>query len=142
MGVVAVALLLFLAYDALFLRPSGQPLAETTCPFFGDARIEIASNVAAEDTLPVRRHEAVHAAQCRELGPFTYRMRNLTSAGKLALEAPAYCASASARISQGMDTSRARVRMLDDIGAAFARTDAADVRAALRTHCPAILMRS
>ena len=120
-----------------FTRPDrSQLLAFTECPYGGLPRVTVSDNVAPEDSMPVRMHEAVHAAQCAELGPTRYRLRNLTAEGRLSLEAPAYCAGARARLSQRMDSALVRERLKDDIKAAF--RDRADslVMDALRSACP------
>jgi hypothetical protein len=117
-------------------KDSGETLAYTECPFRGDARITVTTGIAPEDTFPVRMHEQVHASQCRELGPVRYRLKNLTSTGRLSLEAPAYCAGARARLAQGIDTGALRERLDDDATAAFqGGPDADAVRAALRMSC-------
>jgi hypothetical protein len=81
--------------------------------------VTLTDRIAPEDSFPVRRHEEVHASQCRALGPWRYRARNLTSGGRLLLEAPAYCAGALARLEQGQSLARVRERLLDDATAAF-----------------------
>lgn len=117
-------------------------LAFTECPWFGDARVTVSPTVFAEDAVPVRRHEDVHATQCRELGPLRYRLRNLRTSGRLALEAPAYCAGARARLVQGMDAARVRERVIDDATAAFHdEFDSTAIAAALRRSCPEVLVR-
>jgi hypothetical protein len=116
-----------------------EPLAWTECPFFGEPRVTISSTVSPADSLPVRRHEEVHAAQCRELGALRYRARNLTVRGRLSLEAPGYCAGARARLAQGEDSARVRERLHDDAAAAFVGDIGADtVRAALRSACAGV----
>jgi hypothetical protein len=111
-------------------------LASTTCPLRGSPRVVVSPDVSAEDSQPVRIHEEVHAAQCRALGPWRYRWRNLTRSGKLGLEAPAYCAAADARLRAGLDTSYVTRRLVDDATEALRDVaDARAVRAALRHHC-------
>lgn len=113
-----------------------QVLGETVCPLTGPPQVTIASSVVPADTAPVRAHEAVHAEQCRQLGPWRYRYANLTAAGRLALEAPAYCAGAEARLRQGEDSSRVARRLRDDIVEAMRGVaDSAAVVAALRNSC-------
>lgn len=128
---MALAILLAIR---LSTRPHGEVLAFTECPFFGDPRITVSPGIAAQDTFPVRRHEETHAAQCRELGPLRYRMRNLTTRGRLSLEAPGYCAGARARLEMGMEPNRVRERLMDDASAAFAGSTES-VRAALIASC-------
>jgi hypothetical protein len=139
---IALALAIVLVYR-VFLAPAGafgEALAYAECPFRGDATVTVTSRVAPEDTFPVRMHEEVHAGQCRELGPFRYRLKNLTARGKLTLEGPGYCAGARARLSRGIDTARVRERVLDDATAAFKNlADSASVRAALHASCPEIV---
>jgi hypothetical protein len=133
---IALASATLLAYRT-FARAAGEPLAETECPFRGPPRVTVNAGLAAEDSMPVRLHEEVHAAQCRELGPVRYRIRNLTGGGKLSLEVPAYCAGARGRLAMRQDSVAVRVRLVDDAQAAFANiVDSARVRAALRAKCP------
>jgi hypothetical protein len=114
-------------------------LATTSCPLRGEPKIVIAPGVDAEDSLPVRVHEEVHAAQCRKLGPLKYWMSNFTARGKLSLEAPAYCAAAEARIRAGMDSARVASRLRDDIVEAMSDVaDSASAVAALAASCGAI----
>jgi len=102
--------------------------------------VTVLPGVAPEDTFPVRMHEEAHAAQCDSLGPWRYRMKNLTSRGRLSLEAPGYCAGAAARLRQGQDSTRVRDRLRDDAIAAFhGRLDSAVVLEALRSACPALV---
>ena len=75
-----------------------RTIATTTCPFFGPPQVVIVNDLQPWDTMPTRVHEDVHAAQCRELGPIRYRLRNLTTGGRLSAEAPAFCAAAVARL--------------------------------------------
>lgn len=117
---VAVTLSIILTFRLIFpAEQYAEALAYTECPFRGKPRVTVTSLVAPDDTFPVRLHEEVHATQCRQLGPLRYRLRNLTSRGKLALEAPAYCAGARARISRGMNAAAVRERVVDDATAAF-----------------------
>jgi hypothetical protein len=134
---VAAVLGIVLAAQLVFgKRAAASVLGYTTCPLFGEPRVSVSLALAPEDTLPVRRHEEVHAAQCRELGPLRFRLRNLTERGKLALEAPGYCAGARGRIAQRMDTASVRERLLDDAQASFPGLDTGTVRTALRASCP------
>ena len=123
------------------MHPDAQAdaLAYTECSFRGGPRVTITERVAPEDSFPVRRHEEVHAQQCRELGPWRYRLRNLTSGGRLLLEAPAYCAGAQARVEQGQSRERVRERLIDDATAAFQgmESDSSVIRQ-LQQHCPAL----
>jgi hypothetical protein len=115
-------------------------LATTRCPFFGAPTIEVSPDVSPADAEPVRAHEAVHASQCRDLGPWRYRWRNLRAAGKLSLEAPAYCAAAHARVSAGLDSARVRQRLVDDAMEALRHVaDSSRVVSALRDACGGLL---
>jgi hypothetical protein len=126
-----------LLYRLLHPGHRGSVLAYTECPFRGDSRVTVAPGVAPEDTFPVRMHEEVHAAQCRELGPLRYRLRNLSTSGRMALEIPGYCAGARARLKQGMTLARVRERVLDDARAALGSArDSASIAAGLLASCP------
>ena len=118
-------------------KVAGDVLASTSCPFRGPPVIVVRPGLAPADTLPVRVHEDVHGAQCRQLGPVRYRITNLTGAGKLSLEAPAYCAAAAARIRSGWTRRAAAERLHDDIHAAMSGVvDSARIAIALRRECP------
>ncbi len=122
------------------LRPQRAELqAYTECPFRGPARVTMSANVFPEDTMPVRMHEEVHAAQCRDLGPVRYRLRNLSTRGRLSLEAPAYCAGARGRLVQRTDSARVRERLKDDSEAAFSGLADSVVADALRRACPELV---
>ena len=119
-------------------KPTADVLASTTCPFRGMPVVEVRPGLAPADTLTVRVHEAVHAAQCTRLGPMQYRITNLTGSGKLSLEVPAYCAAAVARIQSGWTQRAARDRLRDDIYAAMSGSvDSSRIASALRRDCPA-----
>jgi hypothetical protein len=115
-------------------------LATTTCPFQGAPVITISPDVVPVDSAPVSAHEEVHAAQCRELGPWRYRWENLFDNGKLALEAPAYCAGASVRMRAGQDSGRVRQRLIESTVEALSHVaDSVTVVAALRGRCSELL---
>lgn len=141
---IRLALLGLLVSLALVLlrrhpKPHGEPLAYTACTIRGPELVMEVSRIPAEDTLPVRMHEEVHVTQCRELGWMAMRWRNLTSDGRLTLEAPGYCAGARARLHRGDDRKVTRERLFDDANAMFAGTlDSARVNAALRAACPEV----
>jgi hypothetical protein len=117
-----------------------QILATTHCPLRGEPRIVVSRDVPAEDSQPVRIHEEVHAQQCRTLGPIRYRLRNVIASGKLALEAPAYCAAADARLRAGLDSQRVSERLRDDMIEAMSDiADSSSVLASLREHCAGIV---
>jgi hypothetical protein len=117
-----------------------EVLAITTCPFRGEPVTRVSPGLSPQEMAHVAAHEAVHAAQCRALGPIKYRIRNLTS--KIELEAPAYCAGAAVRLGLGMDTAEVRTRLIDDALEALRRSaDSAKVIGALEAACPAILGR-
>jgi hypothetical protein len=114
-------------------------LATTTCPFSGEPVVTISPDVVPVDSAPVRAHEDVHASQCRSLGPWRYRWENLSGRGKLALEAPAYCAGASVRLRAGQDSGRVRVRLIENAFEALGElADTAEIRRSLQASCPAI----
>jgi hypothetical protein len=118
-------------------KRSADVLAYTVCPFRGDARVVMQAGIAAADSLPVRVHEETHVEQCRTMGPIRYRLRNLTAAGKLALETPAYCEAARARLGVRPDTIYVRARLAADMIAAFdGIVDSSAVVAAIAATCP------
>ncbi|MEO5569236.1 MAG: hypothetical protein ABIR92_12135 [Gemmatimonadaceae bacterium] len=94
----------------------------------GLARVESIATVA---------HESVHVEECRALGPVRYRWNTMFAASNLALEAPAYCAAARVRLTQGWSLNTVRMTVLDDMLAAMADgVDSTAIRAALRSKCP------
>jgi hypothetical protein len=137
---VLLALLLVALGLALVLRaprPRGQALAFTTCGFSGPTLVMAAAGIPPEDTLAVRAHEDVHIQQCRDLGWMRMRLKNLTGSGRLALEAPGYCAGARARLRRGDDYAITRERLFDDVNGMFAgAVDSSRVNAAVRRACP------
>ena len=138
--ITALALLAVVLALVLLARssaPRGQALAYTSCTLRGPRLVMDVSRIAAEDTLPVRLHEEVHVAQCRDMGWAGMRWKNLTAAGRLTLEAPGYCAGARARLRRGDDYRITRERLFDDANAMFAGTlDSSRVNSALRAACP------
>lgn len=118
-------------------RVPGDVLAYTECSFRGPARVVISPDLAPADTLPVRVHEQVHAEQCSALGPVRYRLRNLTGAGKLSLEVPAYCAAAQVRLKALRRPDIVRERMVDDLIAALnGLVDSAQIARTVARDCP------
>jgi hypothetical protein len=118
---------------------AARTIASTTCPFFGPPRVTMVADMQPWDTMPTRAHEDVHAAQCRELGPIKYRVRNLSAAGKLSLEAPAFCAAASARIRVDPDSNYASERLHTDMIEGLSEiADSATIKRSLMAACPAI----
>lgn len=89
--------------------------------------------------MPTRVHEDVHAAQCRELGPIKYRLRNLTTAGRLAAEAPAFCAAAVARLLVDPDSGYVSNRLRDDAVEGLSEVaDSATIMRSLMASCPGL----
>jgi len=125
-----------------FRATRATALAVTECPWWGPPRVTVRATVTPRDTFPVRRHEQVHAAQCDSLGPARYRITNLTSKGRLSLEAPAYCAGARARLQMGVTPMLVRERLRDDAVAAFhGDLDSTAVFAALGRWCGDLMQR-
>ncbi len=117
-----------------------EALAFTECPWRSSAKVTVTDRVSREDSLPVLAHERVHARQCDELGPLRYRWRNLTSRGRMSLEAPAYCAGARERLRLGLSARRVRERLLDDATSAFHdKLEPGDIQAALAAACPEVI---
>ena len=97
------------------------------------------NDIAPWDTLATRVHEEKHAEQCRVLGPVKYRLRSLTSAGKLSVETPAYCAAAVARLTVDPDSQYASDRLHTDMIEGMSDlVDSLAIKAALLKECPAI----
>ena len=118
---------------------AAREVAWTTCPFVGPPVITMVSDIAPWDTLATRVHEEKHAEQCRVLGPVKYRLRALTSAGKLSAEAPAYCAAAIARLTVDPDSQYASDRLHTDMIEGMSDlADSSAIKAALLKECPAI----
>ena len=139
---LGLALLLLVALKLMRPEQRGSALAYTSCGFAGPSLVMDLSRIPAEDTLPVREHEEVHANQCNDLGFVRMRFRNLTARGRLSLEAPAYCQGARARLKRGDDYAVTRERLFDDANAMFAGAlDSSRVNAALRLSCPELALR-
>ena len=137
---LAALLLAVLAWRLLAPPAHGDALAWTECPVGAGPRVTLSDRIEPRDTFPVRVHEQVHVGQCRDLGPWRYRIRNVTSRGRLSLEAPGYCAGAAARLAQGEDTALVRERLVDDAEAAFPRlARSGEVRQALRLSCDGLV---
>lgn len=118
---------------------AARNVAWTTCPFFGAPVVRMVSDIPFYDTLVTRVHEEKHAEQCRELGPVRYRIRSLTSAGKLAVETPAFCAAAVARLTVDADSQYVSDRLHTDMIEGLADIlDSTSIKAALMRECPAI----
>lgn len=118
---------------------AARVVAYTTCPFSGPPVVVIRTDIPPWDTLVTRVHEEKHAEQCRLLGPVKYRLRSLTSAGKLSVEAPAYCAAAVARLTVDPDSQYVNDRLHTDMIEGMSDlADSAAIKAALTKECPAI----
>lgn len=113
-------------------------VARTSCPVVGAGHVEVSPGVAPEMRDAVLAHERVHLAQCAAMGPVRYWAANLRAAGRLAKEAPAYCAYARARLRVDPDTEYASDRLHEDLIAAMDDADSTRVKAALRAACPEI----
>lgn len=117
-----------------------EALAYTECPWRSAARVTLTDRVLPEDSLPVLAHERVHARQCDALGPFRYRIRNLTARGRMSLEAPAYCAGARERLRLGWRVRRVRERLVDDATSAFhGKLEPREIVTALSAACPDVI---
>ena len=142
---VLLAHLLLALGAVLFLHSRAsraETLAYTSCTLAGPSLEMDVSRIPQQDTLPVREHEEIHAAQCKDLGFARMRLKNLTASGRLSLEAPAYCAGARARLRRGDDYAITRERLFDDANAMFAGAlDSSRVNAALRQSCPELAAR-
>jgi hypothetical protein len=118
---------------------AARSVAWTTCPFFGPPVVRMVADIPFYDTLVTRVHEEKHAEQCRELGPVKYRLRSLTSSGKLAVETPAFCAAAVARLTVDGDSQYVSDRLHTDMIEGMSDLlDSASIKAALLRECPAI----
>lgn len=118
---------------------AARVVAYTTCPFFGAPVVVTRTDIPPWDTLVTRVHEEKHAEQCRELGPIRYRLRSLTSTGKLTVEAPAYCAAAVARLTVDPDSQYVSDRLHTDMIEGMSDlADSSAIKAALMKECPAL----
>lgn len=94
------------------------------------------------DTLVTRVHEEKHAEQCRQMGPVKYRLHSFTSAGKLSVEAPAFCAAAVARLTVDPDSQYVNDRLHTDMIEGLADiADSSAIKTALMKECPAIAVQ-
>ncbi len=89
----------------------------------------------------VRAHEAVHATQCHRLGFMRRVARQLTTQGRLGLEAEAYCAQGQYEVSTGASAYPVYQRLVDELrytGRWFAGLSEDTIRAALAGACPSL----
>ena len=118
---------------------AARDVAWTTCPFFGPPVVVMVKDIPWYDTLVTRVHEEKHAEQCRQMGPVRYRLNSFTSAGKLSVEAPAFCAAALARLTVDPDSQYANDRLHTDmIEGLIDIADSVAIKAALLKECPTV----
>lgn len=118
---------------------AARNVAWTTCPFVGAPVVKMVNDIPWYDTLVTRVHEEKHAEQCRQLGPVRYRLRSLTSAGKLSVETPAFCAAAVARLTVDPDSEYVSDRLHTDMIEGLSDiADSNTIKEALRSTCPQI----
>src|SRR3954468_1937018 len=140
--VLLVVLALTLVYGSIATwrrahRPAGRWVGVTSCEWFGEPRITIRPGLRPAAAAGAAAHEAVHAAQCRQLGPARYRWRTMFAASNLALEAPAYCAGARARVRITGDSAFERTTIPIDMLAAMGDVvDSVAIMRALGASCP------
>jgi hypothetical protein len=112
-------------------------VGRTHCSWIGKPRIEVTSGLARTESIATVAHEMVHVAECDSLGPVRYRWNTVFTASNLALEAPAYCASARVRLKNGWLLQTARSTAVDDMRSAMAdQLDSATIHRALAQACP------
>jgi hypothetical protein len=134
------------SYGALVWRDRASRPARwvgvTECGWRGTPRVVVRSGLRPIDSAAVDAHERVHADQCKALGPLKYRWRNLSGAGKLGLEVPAYCAGARARARTPRDTVFVRNTMTADLLVALADVvDSATILRSVAWACPEFVRR-
>ena len=118
---------------------AARDVAWTTCPFFGPPVVKMVNDIPWYDTLVTRVHEEKHAEQCRQMGPVQYRLHSFTSAGKLSVETPAFCAAAAARLTVDPDSQYVNDRLHTDmIEGLIDVADSTAIKSALRKECPTI----
>jgi hypothetical protein len=82
-------------------------------------------------------HESVHVAECRNLGPARYRWNTVFAKSNLALEVPAYCASARVRLKAGWQLATVRSTIMEDMRAAMSdQLDSITIARAVASGCP------
>jgi hypothetical protein len=120
-------------------RPAGRWVARTHCSWRGAPRVEIIPGLARTESIAAVAHESVHVDECRSLGPAKYRWNTLSAASNLALEVPAYCASARIRLANGWSINTVKSTVLTDMQAAMAdQLDSATIHRALAAGCPVL----
>jgi hypothetical protein len=134
------------SYGALVWRDrSARParwVGVTECGWRGSPKVIVRGGLRPIDSVAVDAHERVHAEQCKALGPVRYRWRNLTGAGKLGLEVPAYCAGARVRARTPRDTAFVRSTMTADLLVALADVvDSTTIVRAVDWACPEFARR-
>jgi hypothetical protein len=99
--------------------------------------VEIIAGLARTESIAAVTHESVHVEECKALGPAHYRWNTLFAASNLALEAPAYCASARVRLKSGWLLSTVKSTVLDDMRAAMGdQLDSLTLQRELVAACP------
>jgi hypothetical protein len=118
-------------------RPPGRWVGYIECAWRGKPRIVVRQGLSQMESVAVHAHEAVHAAQCEQLGPLRYRWRTVFAASNLALETPAYCEGARVRARISGDTTFDRntipTNMLSAMGDVL---DTATILRSLEATCP------
>lgn len=118
-------------------RPPGRVVGRTHCSWIGEPRIELTPGLARTESIATLAHERVHVAECDSLGPLRYRWNTIFASSNLALEAPAYCASAHVRLQSGWLLSTTKFTILGDMQAAMGdQLDSITIHRALAMVCP------
>ena len=87
-------------------------------------------------------HESVHAEQCRSLGATQYATQYTTLAGRLALEAEAFCAEVEVLSGRGAARDRLMDRTVETLVTSYFEGDQmprSEVLAAVETACGGVL---
>jgi hypothetical protein len=97
----------------------------------------VISGLTRVESIATVTHESVHVAECRNLGPLRYRWNTLFAKSNLALEVPAYCASARVRLKAGWQLNTVRSTVVEDMQAAMSdQLDSATIVEAISAGCP------
>jgi hypothetical protein len=123
-------------------RLAGRWVGRTDCSWRGQPRVAILPGLTRVESIATVSHESVHVAECRDLGPLRYRWNTLFPKSNLALEIPAYCASARVRLKAGWHLGTVRSTVLEDMQAAMGdQVDTATLTAAIAAGCPELRAR-
>jgi hypothetical protein len=138
------ALLVVIGIFCLFLTafrvlpiPEGLDAITLCFPVTGPVQ-RFSKNIEAERRQLVHIHEAVHAEQCRTMGPIRYLTTSRTAQGRLFFESAAFCAELRAQVKQGFDAEQLSTAMVHALFLGYGNKGTMsepEIRAMFQKHC-------